>query len=303
MNTVGELFALLAAFTWACALVLFKRGGDTLSPMALNLFKNLFSLCLLVVTVALTGSFLQPFSTLEQSDLWLLMASGVLGIAIADSFLFASLKRIGVTRTAIVDCLFSPSVLFCSWFLLGESIGWLHFAGASLIISGILFSALRKEPEVGPSTPRNELVIGVVYGVCAIVCMAVGIVMVKRILEGLPLLWSTTLRLLAGSVALALWLTITNRTALREAVTPNPSWKYLAPGAFLGTYVSMIFWIGGFKYANASVAGLLNQSTIIFAIPLSALFLKEHFSRNKVFAILLAGCGVALIAARPWITA
>lgn len=299
---IGEIYALLAAFTWACALVLFKRGGEHLSPMGLNLFKNLVSLSLLSATLIFYGGFFTTFQLLSLQECLLLCLSGILGIAVADSFLFASLQRIGVTRITIIDCLYSPSVLFFSWLFLSEDIGWIHLYGLILIVSGILLSTLgRKEP--GSATlqiSRKDLVLGTIYGILAIVFMAVGIVMVKPILERLPILWSTTIRLLAGAVTLFIWIGFAEPPSLKQLIRPNPSWKFVIPGAFLGSYVSMLFWIGGFKHAQASIAGLLNQSTVVFAIPLSILFLKESVSYSKVGAVVLAASGVLLVALRPF---
>lgn len=309
---IGEISALLAALTWATALIMFKRGGEEISPMALNLFKNLVSVALLIVTLPLAGSllaptynltaFFTPFSQLTQSEFLLLCASGILGIAVADSMLFASLNRIGVTRITIVDCLYSPSIIGFSWLLLGEQISGSHVIGAILIVSGILFSSLvgRKEVEIGAVAP-TELWLGIFYGILAIVSMAVGIVMVKPLLERLPLLWSTLLRVLAGSLALAAWMGINDRKELKAAVTPAPAWRFNLPGAFLGSYVSMVFWIAGFKYTKeASIAGLLNQATIIFALPLSVLFLGERATWPKLIGVGLAATGVLFVALRPF---
>ena len=37
----GEFFALACAFSWALAIILFRRADDALPPFELNLFKNL----------------------------------------------------------------------------------------------------------------------------------------------------------------------------------------------------------------------------------------------------------------------
>ncbi len=36
----GEVWALLAALIWSVAVILFKRTGEEVPPLALNLFKN-----------------------------------------------------------------------------------------------------------------------------------------------------------------------------------------------------------------------------------------------------------------------
>lgn len=299
MSMKGEIYALLAAFTWGCALVLFKRSGEQMGPLLLNLFKNLFALILLVITLLVFDSPLQPFKQLTQQEHMMLFWSGVLGLAVADSFLFASLNRVGVTRMTVIDCLYSPSIIACSWFLLGETIGWAHIVGAALIMLGIAVTAERhptsKKEEKGTEHDSKELWLGILYGVLAIVIMAYAIVVIKPILQKVPLVWATTYRLFAGSIALLLWLLLTQRSQLTQLLRPQPSWRYSIPAAFLGTYLAMLFWVGGFKYAKASVAGLINQSSIVFAILLSVVFLKERLTPRKITAVLLATLGVLFV--------
>jgi drug/metabolite transporter (DMT)-like permease len=69
----------------------------------------------------------------------------------------------------------------------------------------------------------------------------------------------------------------------------------MIPGSVLGTYLALIFWIGGMKYAPASIAAALNQTSSIFIFILAALFLKEEITRYKIVGIILAIAGVFLV--------
>ena len=57
---IGEIMALGAAMCWATAVILFKKSGDTLAPLSLNLFKNLVAILLLTPTIPLVGGELFP---------------------------------------------------------------------------------------------------------------------------------------------------------------------------------------------------------------------------------------------------
>ena len=50
-HLLGQTCALLAAITWASALVLFKLSGERVAPIGLNLFKNTVALILLGATL------------------------------------------------------------------------------------------------------------------------------------------------------------------------------------------------------------------------------------------------------------
>jgi len=68
----------------------------------------------------------------------------------------------------------------------------------------------------------------------------------------------------------------------------------MAPAAALGTYLSILLWMGGMKYAQASVASALNQLSLVFVFLLAVAFLREKASPLKVLAVLLAAAGAVL---------
>ena len=57
----------------------------------------------------------------------------------------------------------------------------------------------------------------------------------------------------------------------------------------------MILWIAGFKYTKASVAAILNQLSMIFAMVLATVILKEKLTRRKVLSVIVALTGVTLV--------
>jgi len=73
---------LLAAVTWAFAVILFKKSGETVHPIGLNLFKDLFALVLFLPTMWLFGETL--WRDAPAADYALLLASGALGIGLGD---------------------------------------------------------------------------------------------------------------------------------------------------------------------------------------------------------------------------
>jgi drug/metabolite transporter (DMT)-like permease len=57
----------------------------------------------------------------------------------------------------------------------------------------------------------------------------------------------------------------------------------------------MMFWIGGFKYTKASIAAILNQTSVIFAMALATVVLGERLTLRKGTALALALCGVVVV--------
>lgn len=290
---LGATYALSAAFVWAFAVIFFKKSGENTPPLALNLFKNTIALILLAFTLLVMGESFQTLSAFPASDFWILILSGFLGITVADTLFFYSLDLVGVSIVSIVDTLYSPFIILFSWLLLAEEMTALQYLGTSMIILAVLLTTRLSPPK---DRTRKQLLAGITIGVIDMAIMGFGIVIAKSVLEDFPVIWATTIRLAAGTVALLfVILLLPQRKSLFSAFRPSKNWKFSIPGSILGAYLSCIFWIGGFKYTHASVASILNQSATIISIILATLILKEAFTKRKCVAMVLAISGITLV--------
>ena len=299
-DSLGQVCALFAALTWAFALVFFKLSGEHIGPLALNFFKNTIGLVLLGATLLVMGDGVAPLQDYPPADIYILIISGFIGIALADTVMFHSLNLVGVSLFAIVDCAYSPIVLLFSWLFIAEHLTLAHYLGGGLILAGILISSRHPPP---PGRTRRQIAIGAMLGILAIALMAIGIVMAKPVLDvdGFPLIWGTTIRLAAGTMALAVMAAASpHRRKLYAVFRPAAVWKYSVPGSVLGGFLSMVFWVAGFKYTQAALAAILNQTSVIFATVLAVVLLKEAMTRRKLAAITLAIAGVILVAVDPF---
>jgi len=295
MNTafpyLGHVLATGTAIAWALSIILFKKSGETVHPIALNLFKNSLAAVLFLPTLWFFGQTL--FRSVPAGDYLLLMASGALGIGISDTLFFMALNRLGAGLIAIVDCLYSPFVILLSVLFLSERMTALQSFGAGIIAFGVLLGSIEK-PKHGLT--RRNLWLGILFGVLALGGTAVGIVMVKRLLERSPLLWVTEIRLMASIIVLVVVLLLhpARRTIVRSLSFAR-SWRYTLFGSFTGAYVSMVAWLGGMKYTEASIAAALNQLSNIFVFVFAAALLKEPVNLQRVIAIVLAVGGALLV--------
>jgi drug/metabolite transporter (DMT)-like permease len=289
--TLGEVAALLTAVAWAVAVILFRRSGEHVHPLGLNLFKSALAGVLFVPTIYLTGEAL-PLAT-SARDYAVLLVSGVLGIGVGDTLFFFALNSLGAGLIAIVDCLYSPFVIALSTLWLGERLTGLQAVGAVLIVSAVL--AVAREGRRVPGE-RHHILRGLTFGVLALAAMAVGIVMVKPLLERSSILWVTEVRLVGGILSLAGVLALhPARRAILRSVRSRQRWRYTLSGSFVGSYVSMFLWLAGMKLAPASVAAVLNQTSNVFIFVFAALFLHERITRTKLVGIALGFAGAFLV--------
>jgi len=291
LSNFGEILALATAIVWAIAVILFKKSGETVSPLGLNLFKNTLTLLLIPPTMLVLGQVL--FRPAPLNDYILLILSGVLGIGIADTLFFKSLNLLGAARSAIVDCLYSPIIILLSVLFLGERLTAAQAVGATIIVSAVF--TIGREKGIGQIT-RRQLIAGILLGATSMLAMGIGIVMIKPLLDRSPVLWTIEIRLIGAAVFLFILLGFCReRRQVVRSIMEAKSWKYMIPGSFLGTYIALMFWIGGMKYAPASIASALNQTSNIFIFIFAAIFLKESITRYKLIGIVLAVIGVFLV--------
>jgi len=288
---LGETFALATAIAWGLAVILFKKSGESVHPIALNTYKNILAFLLFFLTMLIMGeSLIRP---VPAADYWLLILSGALGIGIADTLFFKCLNLIGAGMTAIIDCLYSPFIIALSILWIDESFTLIQVIGIVLILSAVLAVTHKKGRG---KVSRRDFIVGLLYGVLGMGTMAVGIVMIKPLLNQSPLLWVTEVRLLGGLIVLLLvFLFHPQRKKIAHTAIGGKGWVYTLSGSFLGAYVAMILWLAGMKYTQASTAAALNQTSNVFIFIFAALFLKEPLNTIKCLSIALAVIGVLLI--------
>lgn len=285
---VGELCALLSPLSWSFAVILFRKTGERVTPLVLNLFKSSVALLGFAVLLALSGE-VAP-EGVELADYALLLVSGLIGLGLADLFFFMCLNRVGAGRQAIVNTAYSPPIILLSWLFLGESLTAWQLVGVGLILAAVLLVGKTR------GAPGEQVVAGVLWGVGACFTQAISIVIVKPHLGDWPLIWTTFWRLVGG-VAGTLVLVALARPADRRLseLREDGVWRVMLPATLIGSLLSQGLWMAGFKYADASVAAALNQTATLFTFALAVIVLKEPVSRRRVAGLLAGMAGVAFV--------
>jgi drug/metabolite transporter (DMT)-like permease len=289
--TLGVVCALLAPLAWSIAVVLFKRSSAA-PPIAINLFKNTFAVVLLSVTMLVLRI---PIPMDRSAADWGRLAfSGFLGLAVADTLLFEGLRRIGAGRLAVVDTIYAPLVVLLCWVFLGEEPNAAFLLGGAAVIGGVTLATI--DPGALTREGGREVTVGVVYATLAICGTAIGVVIAKPVLQHSSLVEVTWTRLVAGMFGVLAYTIVRGRGAeAMVAFRPGPLWRTLVPAAFVGTYLSLLFWLGGFKWADASVAAVLNQMATVYLLLFARFVLKENLRPRQVAGSLLAASGALWI--------
>ena len=294
----GVLAALLAAFCWSVAVIIFKSASRFLSPLLIVVLKNsIATLCFIILFFIFEIPFWVP--NLDTSDYYKIILSGVLGMGLADLLFIRALSQIGANRVAIVNC-FEPGVIYVfSILMLGSFLTPWQLFGFIVVVVALLIISYEKDDTEIDSTIKKR---GVLTQVFAVVLSSFGIVLIKPVLSKLNTsiasqLWVTFFRLFPGFVFT--WLIFVfqkNKYQLLVPLKNKLTCIKIIVGSGLGTFVALSFWIIG--YANIQkppVASILGQTSVLFIIFLSYFFLNEKISKAKLGAMGVATFGVFCI--------
>ncbi len=285
-TTIGISLALLSALSWAIGSTLYKQLGGDISAFALNLMSSALGLVLLAGVVLVSGSV-----SVSPSELWILGASGVLGITLGDTFFFAALRDLGAHAVVVLSMLAPALTVLLAVALLGESPNRQAWYGIALVIAGVA-TVLLAQTARSDGTRRR----GILFGLAAVVTMALGTVVAKKGLETVAALDATVVRVGFGTAGL-IAVGVARRSLIAEVAA------CLRPRLLARLLVAVaVITLGGFwalhaslKYVDLSVAASVHATEPLFVLPLAAIFLGEAVTVPAIVGTLLAVGGIALL--------
>lgn len=283
---VGEVASLGAAACWAVGLTLYRTDVKGIGPRQVNLYKGLQGTALFLVSLAILGA--APMAA--DTQLYL-AASGVVGLALGDSLLFAALARLGPHRAALFGLLGPILTAAGGWVLLDEDLRVVQIVGVALAMAGVTLVVWAR-----PEDSRGVTAFGVACGVGFAVCQAAGALLAKRGLYGAEALPATTIRLAAATAVLGVFAFARGELGsdLRRLFRPGPLTR-MVPAVFCGTFLGLWLMQIGIKYAKTAVANALHSTTPLFTLPIALFLLRERLGPLGVLGSLIGVGGVALL--------
>ncbi len=265
---IAELAALSAAFCWALSGLISINAIRKLGPLAFNRVRMSFVFLLLAGISLLTGEWREfPLDKIQT-----LMISGLIGIFLGDTALFAALQRLGPSRTSIVFTFHAPMTVIMGWFILEEHLPWLTLLGCGIVTVGVLIAILgrrnNKEPKSIDST-QGRLLYGIVLGLLAAFGQAAGSIIARPIMvEGVDPVTASAIRV--GISALCL---------LCLGFLPNPLFRpktHYTPkligiimlSGLLAMGIGMTLLLYGLAIGDAGVVSTLAATQPVLILPL-----------------------------------
>ncbi|NRA64764.1 MAG: DMT family transporter [Pseudobacteriovorax sp.] len=292
---IGELASLGAALIWAVSLTLFSRFGSVLNPTALNLWKNSIAL----VCFAALILFIKP----EWPDGWEVYVafglSGILGLAVGDTALFAALQRLGAQNTSVSQCCVPLITGGLAYIFLSESLSAGEVLG--MIITGLAIFLVIRHDNNRRKQSKIELDLfgGLFFAAIAALCQAGAVVIIRHYLQGVDVALGTAIRLLPAFCVLFLVGAFRGDVAkiIEGLNTRSYDFLILSVAALFGTFLGLLMMSTGAKYAKAGISAALTATYPLWIIPLSVWIAKESVSIKKSLYTVIAVVGVGIMMA------
>jgi drug/metabolite transporter (DMT)-like permease len=284
----GEAAALGAAFLWAAATMGFRRIGEAVPPLRMNLLKNLLAALMLAATLAFSGGLA---SGVAPAAAGLFLASGAIGIGVGDSAYFGALRTLGARRALLMLVMAPPLTAVLAFLFLEERLAPGAAAGVLVTTAGVGWViGERTAPSASGAVTRA----GVGLGALAVLGQAAGAVLSHAAFlhAETGALTSALIRLAGGTAAVAFLLPL--ERARKPAVS---GWTLrrlalLIPfTVFIGTYLGLTLQQLSLKLAPAGVAQTLLSTSPLFILPMAA------WAGEKISLRAAAGAAVAVAGA------
>ncbi|MGQ3213569.1 MAG: DMT family transporter [Shinella sp.] len=178
---IHELAALGAATCWAMTGLISAGPAGHLGAPTFNRVRQIFVTGLLALYVLATGTWRE----LDAASIGPLLLSGLIGIFVGDTLLFATLNRLGPRRSGILFALNAPIAALLGWLVLDEALPAPAMAGIALTATGVFLAILfgkRRAQMHEWETIKGPLSIGVLLGLGAATGQAIGSILVRPVM-------------------------------------------------------------------------------------------------------------------------
>ncbi len=289
---------MLTALCWSWTAVFFTLAGKRIGLNNVNLLR-LSGAVLLLFSAArfiLSGP---VASWYEGGNIIFIVLSGVIGLAVGDNALFAAMIRFGPRRATLIMACVPIITSFLAFLILGERLAFIAWVGIIITVTGVGWVVLERsanDTSTG-SERREEIRKGILLGLLAAFCQAVGLILAKSGMgDTVTPIAATLLRMVSGWIGIALLVTV--KREWKNLIGAFDDGKAIAltgagtiVGPFLGVWLSLV----SVRYTETGVAATLMGLTPLIVIPWAHLIFKEKISARVWIGTCVAVVGTALI--------
>lgn len=297
MSIIGEVAATLTAFCWSISAVAFTVSGRVIGSQVVNRIRVVVAIvALLIINWFIFG---QPIPLNIGSVHWIwLLLSGLVGLAIGDTFLFRSYQLIGARLGLLLLSLAPVFSILIAWIFMGELLTWIQILGVILTLAGIGWVVMTRPKAEDESGSPQHAAQGILFGVLASICQAGGLILSRQgMQDGFSPITGTLIRMIAAVVVL--W----GMALIQKRVKPTvdmarqhpKSTGWVVLGAIFGPVIGISLSLLAIQYAKIGVASTLMALPPVIILPVSYFFFKERLGWQAFAGTAVTIVGVALL--------
>ena len=291
-----ELAALGTAACWATTGVISADGVRALGAFHFNLFRQIFVTVLLALIVTVGGLWVG----MDAPTLGVLVASGIIGILLGDTFNFAAVGRIGPRRAGAIFALNAPMAAVLGWAFLGEVLGAQAWLGIAVTVAGVAMAILGR-PGANPhrlEALQGTILIGVAFGLAGGFGQAIGSLIARPVMTaGLNPNLASLIRVGASGLAMGVLAALPFAPAAPRQVTQGVL-ILTAITAFIGLLMGMTLFLYALQGSKTGIVATLSATSPVIILPLLWLRTGQRPSGLSFCGAALAVAGLALIFTR-----
>jgi drug/metabolite transporter (DMT)-like permease len=290
-----EALALAAAACWAVSSLFSAPPSQRLGAFAFSRWRMLFASLLLWVLALSWGG----WRSLYPDALMLLAISGIVGIFIGDTALFACMNRLGPRRSGVLFACHALFSAWLAWWWLGETLWGQTLVGSGLLMSGVMWAILRgkrgEEAHAWEQT-RGVLWVGVALGLLAALCQSVATLMLKPLMSsGIDPVASSAVRMTVAWLAhMALWAAGWKAAQQKAPLRLQDAGRIFASAA-VAMALGMTLILYAMRDGQAGLVAVLSSTTPVLVLPLLWWVYRRAPGAGAWWGALLAVAGSALI--------
>lgn len=287
--------AILAALCWAVASLISVDITREIGGLVFNRLRLFFVSMILIIYTTI----IDTWNTINIDYLNIIILSGVIGIFLGDTLLFMALQKIGPRRNNILFSLAAPFTVLLNISFLGEKMTLINLIGCFIVFIGVVIAITYG------STHNNEhrwekiegsLIIGVILGILAALCQAIGLIMMKPVLDnGVDPIASATIRTSIACCFLTLTFFIKSKIFVSRAPIDTRIIIKLIISGFLGMGLGMSLLLIALQKEDAGIVATLSSTSPIFILFFIWFLTKNTPSVGTWFGSILAIIGTGLI--------
>lgn len=292
-----EYLALLAAACWAVGSLMSATAATHLGAFAFTRIRMLSASVMLWLLALLLGS----WHSLTLDSLYLLALSGLIGIFIGDTALFAAMNRLGPRRAGVLFATHSLFSAVLAYLFLGETLwGW-TLLGSSLLISGVMvaiFFGKRKSEDHAWENGNEQVKRGMALALLSALCQSVSTLMLKPLMEtDIDAVAASAVRM-STAFALHFALLLLGFSVAKAKTPTTPKVLALTIGnAALSMVLGMTLILQALKHGNAGLVAILSSVSPILVLPLLWLVYRKSPAVGAWLGAIMTVAGTVLILA------